>query len=124
MRRWRDRNNTPNTYDTALLVSPLVTLTYGTSVAINAALGSQFVVTATNGTGFTIATPTNPASDQLMTLTIRNTSGGALGTITWDTAYKLAAWTSPATANSRSITFRYNGTNWVEIGRTTADVPN
>ena len=99
--------------------------TYGASVAIDASLGMQFNITATNGTAFTIANPTNVFGDgQVITITVRNTSGGALGTITWDTQYKLSAWTSPATGFSRSITFQWNTSNWVEISRTPADVPN
>jgi hypothetical protein len=97
---------------------------YGASVAINAALGNLFAVTATNATAFTIANPTNPTTGQRLTIMVRNTSGGALGAVTWDTLYKLAAWTSPATTLSRSIDFVYDGTNWVEVGRTTVDVPN
>lgn len=97
--------------------------TYGVSIAIDASLGDEFDITATNGTAFTVTNPTNPADGQRITLTIRNTSGGALGTITWESKYKLAAWTSPATGTSRSIDFKYDGTNWIEASRTPADVP-
>lgn len=100
------------------------TPTYGASVAINASLGDLFDITATNRTAFTVANPTSAADGQRITVTIRNTSGGALGTVTWGTLYKLADWISPATAFSRSIDFRFNGTNWVEVARTPADVPN
>ena len=103
------------------------TPTYGASVAIDASLGNIFTVTATNGVAFTVANPTsatNGVSSQRITIMIRNTSGGVLGAVTWDTLYKLSAWTSPATANSRSIDFVYDGTNWVEISRTPSDVPN
>ena len=98
--------------------------TYGASVAIDASLGNVYAITATNGTGFTIANPTNASTGQTITIQIRNTSGGVLGAVTWDTLYKLAAWTSPATGNSRAVTFLYDGTNWVEVGRVAADVPN
>jgi hypothetical protein len=99
-------------------------LTYGTTVNTDASTGNEFSVTATNGTAFTMANPTNLTTGQVLSYTIRNTSGGALGTVTWGTTFKLAAWTSPATANSRSIEFVYDGTNLVERSRTTADVPN
>ena len=98
--------------------------TYGASVAIDGSLGNTFAVTATNGTAFTVANPTNASTGQTITIQIRNTSGGVLGAVTWDTLYKLAAWTSPATGNSRAVTFLYDGTNWVEVGRVAADVPN
>jgi hypothetical protein len=102
----------------------LVTLTYGPSVAINAALARTFRVSANNATAFTIANPTNAVLGRRISIMIRNTSGGALGAVTWDTLYKLAAWTSPANGTSRSITFVYDATNWVEQNRTTVDVPN
>lgn len=102
----------------------IVTLTYGATIATNAALGNYFLVTATNNTAFTISLPTKPGIGWLMTYTIQNTSGGALGTLTWDGVFKVGTWTNPANGFSRSITFKYNGTNWVEIGRTPIDVPN
>lgn len=98
--------------------------TYGTTVNIDASAGNLFDISATDGVPFTIAAPTNPTDGQRITITIQNTSGGALGAVTWNAVFKMAAWTSPATANSRSIDFKYNGTNWVEVCRTTVDVPN
>lgn len=101
-----------------------VAVTYSASMTPDASLANEFDMTATNGTAFTVNAPTNATDGQRITLTIRNGSGGVLGAITWDALFKMAAWTSPANATSRSIDFKYNGTNWVEVGRTTADVPN
>lgn len=98
--------------------------TYGATVAINAALGDQFVITATNGTAFTINNPTNGVTGQRITIRIRNASGGVLGAVTWDTTYKLSAWTSPANGFSRAIVLDYDGAAWIEAARTPADVPN
>jgi hypothetical protein len=99
--------------------------TYGATVAIDASTGMQFDISPTNGTAFTISNPTSPIGDgQTITMTIRNISGGAMGAITWGALYKMAAWTNPANGFSRSITFKWNATNWVEITRTPADVPN
>ena len=100
------------------------TVAYSASITIDAREGNTFEVTATNGTAFTVNAPTNPADGQVMLLTIKNTSGGALGAITWNAVFKMAAWTSPATANNRSITFVYDGTNWIERHRTASDIPN
>lgn len=102
----------------------IATLTYGTSIATDARTGDSFIVTANNATAFAIAAPTNPIPGQVITYTIRNSSGGALGAVTWNAVFKMAAWTSPANGSSRSISFHYDGTNWVERSRTTADVPN
>jgi hypothetical protein len=107
------------------VVTPLVAPNYDASIDIDAAAGSTFLIVATNNAIFTVANPTNPTSGQQIRIRIKNTSGGALGAVTWDTAFKLgAAWTSPANGYSRSIDFEYNGTNWVEATRSAADVAN
>lgn len=101
-------------------------LAYGTTVALNAALGNTFQITANNGTAFTVSNPTNPADGQRITVRIFNVSGGALGTVTWGTAYKMSTWTSPATGNTRSVDFEYNVTNsaWYQTSpENSADVP-
>ena len=101
-----------------------LTITYSASMAVDNRY-QFFVITATNSTAFTIANPLYPILDgQTITFTIKNTSGGALGTATWGALYKLATWTQPATGFNRSITFTFNGTNFVELSRTAADVPN
>lgn len=97
---------------------------YGATVITDASQGELNIITATNGTAFAISTPVNQGIGQKLTVQIRNASGGALGTSTWGTGFKMASWTQPANTNSRSITFEYNGTNWIEISRTTTDVPN
>jgi hypothetical protein len=102
-------------------------ITYSASMTPDAAKGNKFTINATNGSAFTINAPLNPPTDpqtQEITINITNSSGGALGTVTWNAIYKLAAWTSPATGFSRAITFEWNGTNWQEMGRTTVDVPS
>lgn len=109
-------------------------MTYSSSMTVPANYASHFVITATDNVAFAINAPisTAPAltgitgvtSCQVITITIRNTSGGALGTATWNAVFKMASWTQPATGYSRSITFKWNGTNWIEIGRTAADIPN
>jgi hypothetical protein len=101
-----------------------VVVTYSASITPDANLATCFDISPNNGTAFTINLPTNPTDGQVITYTIRNTSGGALGAITWDSAYKMSAWTNPANAFSRSITFRYNGAAWVQISQTGVDVPN
>lgn len=101
-----------------------VVLTYSATIATDASLGNIFSITANNGTAFTISNPTNLVTGQRVLYTIRNTSGGALGAITWGGTFKMAAWVSPATANSRSTEFVYDGTNLVQLWQSAADVPN
>jgi lysophospholipase L1-like esterase len=100
------------------------TLTYSASMTGDISLCNQLVVTASNGTAFTVNAPANSTPGQRWTLTIRNASGGALGAATFGAAFKMASWTNPANGFSRSIDFIYDGTNHVECSRTTADIPN
>jgi hypothetical protein len=100
-----------------------VSPTFGATVSFDAIRGNAFYVNATTGDAFTIAAPANPTAGQRIAVQIRNTSGGALGAVTWDPVFKMAAWTSPATGYARSVDFLYDGANWIEVGRTPADVP-
>ena len=102
------------------------TLTYSASITPNFGLGAQeFDITATNGTAFTINNPIGYGVDsQELIIIIRNTSGGALGTITWGTIYKMLAFTSPVNGSSATIRFRFDGTNWVQTMPQTVNVPN
>lgn len=100
------------------------TLTYGTSIATNAATGTIFIIPITNGTAFTIANPTNPATGQQIAYRFVNTSGGAVGTVSWGAAFKTSAATAtPSTGFSREIGFFFDGTYWRQR-YTTGDVAN
>ena len=128
--QWGGSAVAPNLYITAggLLYPNTVILrrtaiTYSASMAVDNTYQS-FTITATNGTAFTITNPLYLYDGETITFTIKNTSGGALGTATWGALYKLASWTQPATGYSRSITFLCDGTNFIELSRTAADVPN
>lgn len=106
------------------LTSGEFAVTYSASMTPNAQLGNRAIITATNSTAFAINAPTNPVTGQVLRVTIRNTSGGALGVATWNAVFKMVAWSQPANGFSRSIEFDYDGTNWVEMTRTAADIPN
>src|SRR5712692_283420 len=109
----------------AVLNPKRITVTYSASMTFDAANGTEFDITATDGNAFTINAPINPAGDGLVfTAIIRNTSGGALGAVTWNGVFKMSAWTQPANGFSRSIIFRWDQTNWVQISQTGVDVPN
>lgn len=110
------------------VLNVLTTLAYGVSIALDAALGNDFQVTVTDAVAFTFAAPTNtpPAGFcQDISITIRNASGGAHGAGTWNAIFKTTG-NVPAIADgsSRTFCFRWNGTNWVEIGAIAADVAN
>lgn len=111
------------------LLSNLVVVTYGAAPVIDASLGNDFVMTITDGNGIVVAAPTNPPSAtqaQDISFTVRNAAGGAHGALTWNAVFKTQATAFSAVANgfSRTVFFRWNGTNWVELVRTAADVAN
>jgi hypothetical protein len=100
---------------------------YGANVVINTTLGNEFDIVANNGTAFNINNPTQVTilDGQQITITIKNTAGGALGVATFSANYHLAgAWVQPANTFNRSVTFRYDGAVWHELYRTAADVAN
>lgn len=106
-------------------VHKVVTPTYGVTVAVDASLGDHFLISATDGVAFTISSPVNPiAAGQEITVRVKNISGGTMGNITWGLGYKMATLTKPANGYSKSITFQYDGSAWIEISRTPSDVPN
>jgi hypothetical protein len=111
-------------------IQPLITVTYGAAPVIDASLGNLFVMTITDGNAIVVAAPTNPPAvagqGQLIWFTVRNASGGAHGALTWNAVFKTqaTAFSAVATGFSRTVCFRWNGTNWVEMVRTAADVAN
>lgn len=120
----------PNTGQVGVksLVSPVVTPTYtgnpfGSNVIINNDLGNSFVVTVTDGNPFTVLSPSNPSVSQKFTVTILNSSGGALGAVTWN-AYIMSPWLSPANGCYGSITFQHDVNTGLteETTRSYADV--
>lgn len=114
--------------DATGIVGIAVTPTFGAAITIDTsqATGSFFQrITANAATAPTIGAPSVLVSGARLTIMIRNASGGAMGATTFNAIYKLgAAWTNPANGFSRTIEFMCDGTNWVEIGRTAADVAN
>ena len=91
---------------------------------INNGSYQSFTLQIPDGVAFTVASPTYVYDGQIITINVCNFHSSALGAVTWGALYKMAAWTSPATGKNRSITFLCDGTNFVEISRTAADVPN
>jgi len=112
------------------LFTPLASPTYGASIAVDLSLGNSFIVTVTDNAAHALANPTNgavpvTAAGAIFSVTEKNTTGGAIATMTFGTAYKLgAAWTAPATTKQRTIWFLWDGTTAWEVNRTAADVAN
>lgn len=119
---------TPNTglftyLDVTRILSGFPSPTYGATVAIDATLGNAAQIVVTNASAFTITNPSNPGYGQWLSIMVKNTSGGVMATPTWDTSYKMASFTKPATGFRRTVTFLYDGANWVEIN-CSPEVPN
>lgn len=114
---------------TARFTGVLTTVVYGAAPVLDSSLSNDFVMTITDGNAIVVAAPTNTPSAgfvQDISFTIRNASGGAHGALTWNAVFKTQATAFSAVADgfSRTVFFRWNGTNWVELVRTAADVAN
>src|SRR4029078_10916050 len=82
-----------------------ITLSFGSSITPADGGGPQ-IIDASSGIAFTINAVVTPVAGQVMIFDIRNNSGGALGTITWNAVFKLAGvFTNPANTKRRTITF-------------------
>lgn len=108
----------------AAVASTFSVAAFSSSITIDASTGNGGVITATSNISVAMNAPTNPSEGQLLTLVIRNTSGGNLGTWTWNAVFKISSSATPINGNSLAITFEYNGTNWVELYRGTGSTPN
>jgi hypothetical protein len=74
---------------------------------------------------FAVSAPIRMPGVRRFSVTISNATGGALGAVTWDSVYKMSAWTHPANGYNRTITFEMlDELHWVESARTPVDVPN
>lgn len=104
----------------------VIGLTYSASIATDAIRGESFKIVPTNGTAFTIQNPTNLTEGRIVEYYIANSSGGAMGAVTFGSKFRLAgAFTNPANGQGRKIAFRYDvGLDTLqELYRTTADQP-
>lgn len=106
-----------------------IALLQAASVAIDVSRGNDFILALTTNAAFVLANPTNPPPagfGQEIRITISNTSGGAHGAGTFGTLYKISGAGVPAIADTtnRTFAFRWNGTNWVMLYQTAADVAN
>lgn len=86
-------------------------------------------MTITNGTAMTFGVPSLGILGQTMTLDIVNGSGGAHGAINVNSIYKLVGggtvlWAGGTIANGkrRTISFYFDGSNWIETARSTGDI--
>ena len=106
---------------TGWLAPSVVTLTFGTSIAVNAALGNDFRVTLTASTG-TLANPTNPVDGQKIIVSIKQDSTGSR-TMAFGTAYSFSTSlpsptlsTAPNAKDRLSFCYDANSSKWDFVG--------
>lgn len=106
--------------------APPVAPTYGANITIDCRLGDWFIVTVTNNSAFNFLAPTFCMEGKEITLTIKNTSGGAHGAVTLNAAYhhEPTGFGGVATGFHTSISFRLTGAVWTEVNRTWGPVAN
>jgi len=134
-----DAGNTRNIVNDNAAFSGLIPVTYGATCRIRGAFSGMnrtciYQINATNNSAFNIVTsgpldsvdPSFMTRGQVFGVQIKNTSGGALGTITQNSNIKVngSAFPSPANGYSQTVMFVWDGTNAIEIGRTSGDIPN
>lgn len=99
---------------TLVVYTASVPLVQAANVAINAALGEVFTLTATTNAAITILVPTNPPAaglSQRLVLILTNGSGGAMGAVTLTGGaggFRALAVTPPANANFITLVFNWN----------------
>jgi hypothetical protein len=71
----------------------------------------------------TILAPTNAVRGQTLELEFENASGGSMGTVSFDSVFRLAGTFGPPAAGARRlIAFRFDGGAWVEQYRSSTDL--
>lgn len=102
-------------------ISP-VAIPYTASMTPDCTLGSTFTIIVSNATNFTMNLPTGGQRGTRITLIIYNGSGGAIGTCTWATGYRLSGWAQPANGKLRTLDLVNSFDEWCEISRPVTDV--
>ena len=133
--------NTDGIVNDSAATSGMIQMTYGATVMILGDRGvgtghTVFRVDVSDTAGFILAFE-HPGiggdsyfvRGQVLSVQVRNTSGGVIPSITLSgstTYWSLSgsAFPIPANDNSRTVTFVWSGSKLVEISRTASDVPN
>lgn len=109
--------------DRPLIVKGWRTEAYSASITPQNVYAKTLVINPTNGTAFAINAPAYQSVGEELTFVIYNNYNGTHGDITWNAVFKMAgALGKPAYTKQRSITFWWNGTNWIEKCRVDVDM--
>lgn len=97
---------------------------YGQSVSPSYTNGNGELITVTTSDNFTINSIRQGQNGARMTIGIKNTSGGSMGTISWGAQYKMdGTWTNPANGYHKLVDFFYMDGKWQQL-YTTSDLAN
>ncbi|MCP4902913.1 MAG: hypothetical protein GY906_38615 [bacterium] len=104
----------------------VVPVVYSATPTFDASAGKYFQLTPTDGLAFEIQAPVNAKAGLEFLLRIFNSTGGPLGVLTFAAIFLLdpAGLTQPADGFNRSYRFYFDGTDWIEDGARTQDIPN
>lgn len=99
---------------------------YSASITPDTQNGPWQSTTVTNATAFTINAPVDTpgaSNTGVLTIEILNSSGGAMGAITWNGVFKFNGftWTNPANGLHRFARFEWNGASWICTAMSGAD---
>ncbi len=117
----------PNWYaffDDATSAKKVVTLDYGSTVSTDVSRSNIFNIVATTSASFVVDAPTGSVNGRVISYTIKNSAGSALGTVTFNSVFKMSTFSLPANGFNRTWQFHFDGTNWIMRYQTAADVPN
>ena len=93
-------------------------------ITINATGSEQYDIDVNTSADFVFNIPNDPVNGKVIGITLRNSSNGALGHVSWHPVFKMSQWGNPAIGHNRSIMFRYDGSHWVQICQSGVDIPN
>lgn len=88
---------------------------FSTAISLNATAGNVFVVNVNSTSAFSITAGGAATVGQPMTMTLKNTSTGTMGAVTFDSAaFRLAAFVAPGSGFRSSIQSYYDGLYFVQ----------
>lgn len=91
----------------------------GASVQIDTLAGKHWRIAPTDGGSATIEEPLNATEGAELLLEFYRDTIVSMGTVTFDSVFLLAgSFTNPANYQRKNISFVFDGTNWIETGRT------
>lgn len=103
----------------------VVNQTGGGTITPALATTNRYVIVVGDSTAFTIGAPSGNATGQEVVFEIFNNSGGAMGGITWNSAWKMdSSFAVPASTKRCTIRFTRSGSaaNYVQVGAASGDI--